>query len=354
MTARYVRRGVKESMRTYKAAVIGCGTIFPTHGVSIKLCELAALTAVCDIIPERAKKTAEEYSCAAYTDWREMLEREELDAVHICLPHHLHAPVAVECMKKGLHVICEKPLATSFEDARLMADTAKECGVKLSCIFQNRYNAGVQLVRNLFLSGELGRVKGAKCFVTWRRVGKYYSESEWRGRWETEGGGVIINQAIHTLDAMKYIMAAHPVEVDAVIANRGGEPIEVEDTAEGAILFDNGVLANFHAISYYSFDDEVQIDFDFENGRAKIISDRADVVMKDGRVIKARRDEKETADYGDTKSYWGVNHSKQINDFYECLKNGNESLLHLEESVETLKMVCAIYESGKSGKKVKI
>jgi predicted dehydrogenase len=339
-------------MKIFNAAVIGCGNIFPTHGVSIELCERARLVAVCDIDEDRAQEMARRHSCSAYTDWRRMLESEQIDTVHICLPHHLHASVAMECMKRGKSVITEKPMAICVNDGEAMMRCARENGVRLACIFQNRFNAGTQLVRRMYQSGELGRVKGAKCSVTWCRGTDYYRPGDWHGTWDKEGGGVIINQAIHTLDAMRYVMDSRPVEVYATIANRGDVPIEVEDSAEGAILFENGVRANFHAISYYSFDDEVRIDLDFERARASIVSDRASVTMFDGRSFIAERDPRQSVEYGDVKSYWGVNHSRQISDFYECLETGKPFFVDLEGAFETLKMVSAIYESAKSGKKV--
>lgn len=341
-------------MKKFKSAIIGCGAIFPTHGVSVAHCERAELVAVCDKVLEKAEKTASKYNCRAYADYVKMLEMEEIDVVHLCLPHYLHAPIAIECMKRGKHVITEKPMAISVEDAKAMIDAAEKYNVTLACIFQNRFNAGTQLVRRMYLNGELGKIKGAKCFVTWKRSGEYYSKSDWKGTWDKEGGGVIIDQAIHTLDAVRYIMDAKPVEVDATIAHRGGEPIEVEDTAEGAILFDNGILANFHAINYYSFDDDVQIDMDFELGRAKIVSDKATVTMFDGRSFTAVHDPSESIDYGDVKAYWGVNHFKQIDDIYKCLETGEDMFVDLDGAFETLKIVCGIYESGKKNIKVKI
>jgi len=341
-------------MKKFKSAIIGCGAIFPTHGVSVRNSERAELVAVCDKVAEKAERIAEKYNCHAYTDYIEMLEKEEIDVVHVCLPHYLHAPVSIECMKRGKHVITEKPMAISVRDAEAMIEASEKYGVTLACIFQNRFNAGTQLVRRMYLGGELGKIKGAKCFVTWKRTGAYYSNSDWKGTWDKEGGGVVIDQAIHTLDAVRYIMNATPLEVDATIAKRGGEPIEVEDTAEGAILFDNGILANFHAMNYYSFDDDVQIDMDFEKGRARIVSDKATVTMFDGRTFTAEHSPTDSIDYGDVKAYWGVNHYKQIDDVYKCIETGEEMFVDLEGSLETLKIVCAIYESGKSGKRVKI
>ncbi|MBQ9975898.1 MAG: Gfo/Idh/MocA family oxidoreductase [Clostridia bacterium] len=341
-------------MKTFKSAIIGCGAIFPTHGVSVRLCERAELVAVCDKVMSKAEAVAEKYGCRAYDDYIKMLESEDIDVVHLCLPHYLHAPVAIECMSRGKHVVTEKPMATNVEDARAMIEASEKYGVTLACIFQNRFNAGTQLVRDMYLSGKLGRIKGAKCFVTWNRSETYYKSSDWKGTWDKEGGGVIIDQAIHTLDAVRYIMDSKPVEVNATIAKRGDVNIEVEDTAEGAILFENGIKANFHAINYYSFDDDVQIDMDFELGRARIVSDRATVTMFDGRVFIAEHDPRESVDYGDVKAYWGVNHFKQIDDVYKSIATGSEMFVDLEGSFETLKLVCAIYESGKTGKKVKL
>ena len=339
-------------MNNYRAAVIGCGNIFPMHAVSIQRTPGVELVAVCDVKKDRARASAEEFSCTAYTDYQEMLRAEQLDVVHLCLPHYLHAPVAIDCMKQGVNVLTEKPMAITLEDAKAMIDTARQHGVTLGCIFQNRYNAGTALVKEEMNKGSLGQVKSAKCFVTWNRSDDYYGASDWKGTWEKEGGGVIIDQAIHTLDMLRYLIGEDIAYIDATIANRGHASIEVEDTAEGVIAYKSGLLTNFHAINYYSYDADVSIEIDCENALVEMKGDGAVVKFKDGRTLIAQRNPDENFDYGNVKSYWGVNHIKQISNFYESMRSGNAPFIPVESAYKTQEMVCAIYQSGKEGRKI--
>ena len=338
-------------MKKFKAAVIGCGIIFPMHAVSIARCPDAELVAVCDNKKERADEKAKEFGVKAYYDYIEMLDNEEIDVVHICLPHYLHPVVAIECSKRGKHVLTEKPMSIEIQDARKMIDTANENNVTLGCIFQNRYNAGCILTKQLLEDGTLGAIKSAKCYVTWNRTDDYYGSSDWKGTWDKEGGGVIINQAIHTLDMVRYLVNRPVESVYATIAHRGDAHIEVEDTAEGVIRFDNGILANFHAINYYSYDAELFIELHCENGIAVLLADRADIKLNDGREFHAVQPDEDFG-YGDVKSYWGVNHWKQINNFYHCLKTGEEMFVPVESAYKSMEMVCAIYKSGKTGERI--
>ncbi len=338
-------------MKRYRSAIIGCGNIFPMHAVSVTRCENAELVAVCDVKKDRADAKANEFGCKAYYDYIEMLEKEDIDVVHICLPHYLHPIVTIECLKRGKHVLTEKPMSIELADSRAMIDTAKECGVVLGCIFQNRYNAGTVMTKKLLEEGVLGEIKSAKCFVTWDRSDTYYGNSDWKGTWDKEGGGVIIDQAIHTLDMMRYIINRPIESVDATIANRGHAKIDVEDTAEGVIRFDNGLLANFHAINYYGYDAEVYIEFFCTNGVAKLTADRADIRLNDGREFHAVPPNIDFG-YGNVKSYWGVNHCNQIKNFYECLDSGEEMFIPVESAYDTMEMICAIYQSGKEKRRI--
>lgn len=342
---------VRYVMKQYKSAIIGCGNIFPMHAVSINRCENAHLVAVCDVKKDRADAKAAEFGCKAYYDYIEMLENEDIDVIHICLPHYLHPIVAIECAKRGKHVLTEKPMSIELSDARNMIDTAKECGVVLGCIFQNRYNAGTVLTKKLLEDGTLGRVLSAKCYVTWDRSDKYYGSSDWKGTWDKEGGGVIIDQAIHTLDMMRYLINLPIESIEATIANRGHAKIDVEDTAEGVIRFENGLLANFHAINYYGYDADVYIELHCENGVAKLEADRALIKLGNGEILTAEQPNEDFG-YGNVKSYWGVNHCKQIKNFYECLDSGEEMFIPVESAYDTMKMICAIYESGKTKKRI--
>jgi predicted dehydrogenase len=338
-------------MEKLRAAIVGCGNVFVMHAYPITEFEPVELVAVCDIKKDRADWRANEFKCKSYTDYTEMLEKEKLDVLHICLPHYLHAPVTIAALKAGLHVMTEKPMSITVEDAKAMIAAADEAGKLLGVIFQNQYNSGAQMIKKE-INGKLGKVIAARCFVTWDRSDEYYSRSDWKGTWDKEGGGVVIDQAIHTLDLCRWMINSPVTTVNASIANRDHHQIEVEDSAEGVIHFECGARAAFFAVNYYSYDAPVEIELHCENGIARMRADSAHITYNDGMQIIADPDPRKTFDYGNVKNYWGVNHITQIHNFYDCIINGGVPDIDGREALKTQEMVCAIYESGKSGKTV--
>jgi UDP-N-acetyl-2-amino-2-deoxyglucuronate dehydrogenase len=339
-------------MKRFRVGIIGCGSIFPMHSVSVVQQANAELVAVCDIKEDRAKQRAEEYNCAYYLDYQEMIDKENLDVVHICTPHYLHAPMAVYAAEKGVHILTEKPMAIELADAYAMIEAAENSGVVLGVIFQNRYNPGSKLIKEVLDSGELGRVLSCKLSVTWKRTDEYYSLSDWKGTWELEGGGVVIDQAIHTLDLARWFINSEIEYVEASIANRTHSKIEVEDVAEGVIKFKNGVLTSFYTINYHGYDAPVEIELYCEHGLAKMTADSGVVRLNNGRELRADPDPNEFFNYGAVKQYWGVSHIKQITNFYQALAQGVEPDITGRDAVKTQELVCAIYQSGKQRTRV--
>ncbi|WJH34594.1 Gfo/Idh/MocA family oxidoreductase [Paenibacillus sp. CC-CFT747] len=340
-------------MKKYKAGIIGCGNIFPMHAASIQLSDIAEVEAVCDVKEDRAKNSAAKYNCNYYTDYEEMLEKADIDVVHICTPHYNHADIAIAAANKGKHVLTEKPMSISIEQAKEMVEACERNGVTLGVIFQNRYNPGSQLIKNAIQDGSLGQILGAKCSVTWKRTDDYYKKSDWKGTWSKEGGGVLIDQAIHTMDLMRWFVGEDIEYVDAQIANRAHEKIEVEDSAEGVIKFTNGVFAGFFAINYYSYDAPVEIEIHGVKGIAKMVADRATITYNDGTEITRDKNPNEVIDYGEgVKIYWGVSHSKQIRDYYYSLQAGKAPYIDGREAMKTQEMIAAVYQSGKENKRV--
>lgn len=340
-------------MKKYKVGIVGCGSIFPMHAVSVEMLENAELVAVCDNKEDRAKDKAEEYNCKYYLDYKEMIDKEPLDVVHICTPHYMHAPISVYASNAGKHVLTEKPMSITLEDAEAMIRAAKDNNRTLGVIFQNRYNPGSVLMKETLDSGALGRILSGKAIVTWNRSDEYYNESDWKGTWDKEGGGVIINQAIHTLDLMHWLVGSEIASIEANIGNRAHDIIEVEDVAEGVIKYKNGVVTGFYTINYYTYDAPVEIELHCEKGVVKMVGDRASIRFNDGRELIADKDPNESVNNGNgVKSYWGVSHSKQIANYYESLEKGIQPHITGGEAIKTQQMICAIYESGKTKKKV--
>lgn len=341
-------------MKSYKVAIVGCGNIFPMHAESIRHRKNTELVAVCDVKEDRAKGKAEEFNCNYYLDYKEMFKKEEIDTVHICLPHYLHHEVSIYASNLGKHVLTEKPMSINIEDAENMVKAAKDNNVILGVIFQNRYNAGSKLIKSTLQSGELGIIKCGKLSVTWDRSDEYYSQSDWKGTWDKEGGGVIIDQAIHTMDLMRWFVNEDIDYINANIGNRAHEIIQVEDTAEGVIKYKSGILTSFQAINYYAYDAPVEIELYCENGIVKMVADRAHIKFNDGREFIADNDPNDVLDYGDNvKVYWGTSHEKQIRNFYDALEKGIEPDITGEEALKTQKMICSIYDSGKEGVTIK-
>jgi len=349
----------------YQAAVIGLGSIAPVHIKALDDLGIQ-ITAICDSKQDVAAALAKDRGCAYYTDYEKMLDAGGFDVLHNCLPHYLHAPVTIAALDRGIHVVCEKPMATTVADAKKMIAAAKASGAKLEIIFQNRYNTSVQAIKSALDSGTLGRVLGGFLQVTWHRSEAYYSNNDWRGRWDTEGGGVLINQSIHTFDLMNYLLG-DPTAVHASVANRAHPGIEVEDVAEGVIAYGD-VNVSFYATNNYPYNAPVSLGVVCENGQAALSGDIATITYKDGKQEVSQADDSIAMPY--RKDYWGYSHIKQIQGFYDWLKGtpSSDALVGKdvsvdgtpdntlrvcgEEGLRTQKLINGIYDSAKLGHRV--
>jgi len=332
---------------TFKAAVIGLGGVSPMHTKSLEALGIP-IVAVCDKNPAKAAKEAAEFGAQPFSCYEEMLAAGGFDALHICLPHFLHAPVAIAALSRGVHVLTEKPMATTVEDAEKMIAAATKSGAHLGVIFQNRYSPGARLIKQSLESGELGAVKGGWIRVNWYRCESYYTGSDWRGKWATEGGGVLINQSIHSFDMMNFFLG-DPVGVDASIANRAHPSIEVEDIAEGVITYAPygvNVPISFFVNTYHPYDAPASVELVCENGRASLVGEEAEVTLTDGTKKTAGPDQGALEQFG-IKHYWGVSHVMQIQDFYKSLEKGESPAIDGVQGLRTQRLINGIYDAAK-------
>jgi len=327
-----------------KAVIVGCGTIAPVHATVLKKMEGCELAAFADIKIERAEQFAKEYGGKAYGSMEEMLEAEKPDVMHICTPHYLHVPMAIYGLTHGVNVWMEKPPAISKAQFAELKDVVAASDKRLGICFQNRYNPCVQKAKKLIESGKAGKVRGGRGMVTWSRMEKYYTESDWRGSLATEGGGALINQTIHTMDLLVYLLGK-PLAVEAGIANHHLKGIiEVEDTMEAFIRFAD-CTASFYATTAYCDDRPPFIEIACENVTIRIEDPDVTYFWKDGRVEKPLTETNETLG----KSYWGSGHASCINDFYHALESGEESVLDLKHIEDTALLMLNAYESARGG-----
>ncbi|MGG6310854.1 Gfo/Idh/MocA family protein [Paenibacillus macerans] len=331
------------------AAIIGCGTIFPLHAGAVGKLEGVNLKVVVDSDLSKAEQAAAAYGCEAASDYLALLEREDIQVVHLCTPHHLHAEMAARLLQAGKHVLTEKPLAHNLQTAEALLQAAQHRRAQLGVVFQNRYNASSQKIRELIDGSSLGRLLCLKGIVTWQRDEEYYTSSPWRGRWATEGGGVLINQAIHTLDLLQWFGGEIVSVQGSVTADALGDTIEVEDTAHASLQFAGGARALFYATNAYLTNSPVELELVFERGTLYQRSECL-YLSSDGRETRLCEPPATLDESGQVsgKSYWGSSHRLLIADFYDHIRTGSPFWINGTEGIKSLRLISELYRSSRT------
>ena len=319
-----------------KVGIIGIGAISRTH-ISALINNKQDIVALCDIKEEKCIKAKEDFSLSSkvYTDYKKMLDENDLDVIHICTPHYLHAEMVCEGLGRNINVLCEKPLGISLEQLEAVENAVKNSKAQLGVCFQNRFNATSVYLKD-FLKDK--KFVSAYATVIWQRNAAYYAQDKWRGTWAEEGGGVMINQAIHTVDLMQWLCGM-PETVIANIANHSlKNEIEVEDTAFGIFKQKDGSnfiisatnAANFTFSPYCT------------------IRTEADTVefCRNNIIINGNTISKEETMEVVGKSVWGTGHQKLISNFYSCIETGEKFAIGYEEACKAVKLVLAMYRSN--------
>ncbi len=333
-----------------KIGIVGCGNVAKNHFTALENIKNCEITAVCDIKRERADEKAKEFNANPYYSFEEMLKNEEFDCIHIATPHYLHTQMAIKALKKGINVFLEKPCSVSLEEIQELEKAQKESEKQLGVCFQNRYNSGVVLAKDIIDSEKFGKVKGIRAFITWCRDADYYSD-DWHGALDKECGGVLINQSIHTVDLIQYLGG----ECKSVSAHAFNDHlkgvIEVEDTVCVLMELENKVTALLYATTAHNENSDVIIDIKLEKATLRLEGDR--LYKLEGNDEISLLSEK-TKDTFVGESYWGHGHSAIIKDFYDCLDTGRKFKIDSKEGGKAAKIVCACYESNIKNQKVEV
>lgn len=298
------------------------------------------IVAVCDILAERAEKLKNTYAPEAeiFDDYIKMLDTVKPDVLHVCTPHYLHCEMAIAALNRNINVMLEKPVCINLTQVDELIKAEKESKAKICISFQNRYLLRNKKAKELITSGEAGAVKYANGTVLWSRNETYYTGSHWRGFMATEGGGVMINQAIHTLDLMLWLCGA-PEKLTALTANYHLKGIiDVEDTASAYITFKNGAKGMFYATTAHYTDAPIALEVVCENMTLKLVDD--DLYI-DGK----KQELYDVANSSDGKGYWGVGHQMLFKDYYARLANGEDMPIGVAEAAKALKVLLAMYDS---------
>lgn len=327
-----------------RVAVIGCGDVATVHFEAIGVLADATLVAVCDTDPTRLAAAMAVHNVPGYSDHVRMLEQEQIDVVHVCTPHNEHAQPAIDALERGINVISEKPLASTLAEGERLVAAAAASTARMGVCFQNRYNSAVQALRDRLDSGEFGAIRGGAGTVMWNRNADYYQNRPWRGTWAGGGGGLLMNQAIHTLDLLQWLIG----EVSAVhghaATNALGGVIDVEDTAELFLTHLNGAQSVFYATLANAVNAPITVDIATEKAQFSLRGDLT-ITHADGRVevVEERR-----AGSGG-RDYWGVSHQLFIADFYAQLGNEGAFWIDATEAQKTLRIIKDVYAQSYPG-----
>ena len=331
--------------RKFNAAVIGCGNISQTHIDSIGKIKMCSLAAVCDTDMKKAVAAAQKCGCKAYKDYKEVLRDKKIDSVHILTPHHLHVPMALDALSAGKHVVLEKPVGINPEEIKKLIKAERESRAHIGVVLQNRYNNTSRKMKSVIENGEMGKLIAAKGLLMWHRDDEYYLDSGWRGKWETEGGGLLINQAIHTLDLLRYL-GGEIVALKGHIENAAHKKIEVEDTALATLYYKSGAVASFFGTNNHGINSRVELEFVFENGVLRLLDD----ILYKTMGKKCRPIAKDVLRKG-KKDYWGTSHTACIKAFYEAVAENKSAEITVSDAALTNELVLGIYKSSKTNEK---
>lgn len=330
-------------MAVTRAAIVGWGDVAIIHHEAIDTIEGVDLVGIVDTDADRREQANATLGVPAYASIDELVDAAAPDVVHVTTPHHQHITPTLEALERGVHVIQEKPLAASIEDGQRLLDWVDaRAGVrapKVGICFQNRYNISSQELRRLLDSGELGEIHGAYASVVWTRTADYYRAKPWRGSREESGGGLLINQAIHTLDLVQWFMGDVVDVAGHVATNKFGDVIEVEDTAEMLLAHSSGLKTSFYATLTAPQHRPVEFELDCENAYVSLRNGLT-VAWKDGRLDTY--EERKVPSGG--RSYWGVSHELLIRDFYAKVDDPEPFWISPAEAMKSLQILKKTYE----------
>lgn len=340
-------------MQVLRYALIGCGRISPNHLMAAKENNLN-IVALCDLIPASITDKITKYGLPVdikqYTDYNQMLEEEDLDLVAIATESGKHASIALDCIEKGFHVIIEKPIALSLEDADAIISAAERKGVKVCACHQNRFNKSIQKIREALEQGRFGRLFHGTAHIRWNRGRAYYEQAPWRGTWEQDGGA-LMNQCIHNIDLLRWMMGDEIIEVIAYTDRLNHDYIEAEDLGIALVKFKNGAYGIIEGTTnVYPANLEETLYIFGEKGTVKAGGHSVNIIeewlfadqIDDPETIKTKFHE-------NPPNIYGFGHKPLYADMIDAIKNNRKPYVDAQAGKKALELVLGFYKSAFEG-----
>jgi UDP-N-acetyl-2-amino-2-deoxyglucuronate dehydrogenase len=352
------------SARTFRVGIVGCGAIVRNHLEAFSALDRAEIVGVCDIDLSRARTTAAAWGIPEAVDTVEELLGLGLDIVSVCTPHPTHESVVLQAAAAGVHVLCEKPIATDLPAAERMVAACAEAGVQLGVLFQRRFWPAAQRIRAAIEDGTLGRPIMGQCSVMLHREPEYYSRDAWRGTWKNDGGGVLMTQAIHYIDLLQWFMGDVAEVYGKINTYKHGAHIEVEDSATAVLTFTSGAMATLEASTAVSPSLGVQIRVTGETGASASLTEfpegsdsRVDLWAVNEAIVTEPVHPEGISPNADLSTINGQlipHHTTQVRDFVRALQGGTEPAITGRDATKALRILLAVYESSRTGLPVTI
>ncbi|MCE5348220.1 MAG: Gfo/Idh/MocA family oxidoreductase [Bacteroidales bacterium] len=340
-------------MKIWNFGIIGAGLIADFHAKAIQSLENAKLVGICGSNRDKAMNLADKYKCRLFADCDEMLRSDEIEVVTIATPSGAHMEPVIEAARHGKHVLCEKPLEITLERIDKMIESHEKAGTKLGGIFNFRFNDTVKYLKEAVEQERFGKITYASVHVPWWRSDDYYKDS-WHGTLKLDGGGALMNQAIHMIDLLQYLMG--PVDSLQAYTATLGHPIEVEDTAAAVLRFKNNALGVIYGTT---------ASFPGQFRRLEITGTKGTVIQVENSfkvwqfADQTENDTEIFNKFNQIEGGGGVSdpgaipfepHAKNIAAFIESLESGNPFEISGFEARKAVEIILAVYSSSKNMK----
>lgn len=343
-----------------KYALIGCGRIAVNH-IKAALNNHLEIVAVCDVLPDAMEALLAKYdlqrdlSIARYTDYKTMLaEHPELELVSIATESGLHAQIALYCIDHGVNCIIEKPMAMTMADADEIIRRSREKGVKVAACHQNRFNLAVQETRRALESGRFGKLSHGSIHVRWNRDRNYYAQAPWRGKWASDGG-CLMNQCIHGVDLLRWMMGGEVEEVYGVTRQQFHDYLEAEDVGLAVVKFKNGAIGTIEGtVNVYPKNLEETLYLFGETGTVKLGGTSTNNIDVWNFADEGAEDEKNRNLQEATSNVYGNGHTSLFADMMDAIANDRAPYVDAVAGRNALEMILAIYKSQLTGRPVKL
>lgn len=338
-----------------KYALIGCGRISPNHIAAARAAELE-IAALCDIEPAKMAQLADQFGLAdtpQFTDYRLMLDQIKPDLVAIATESGKHGPIALDSLARGAHLIIEKPITLSLSEADQIIETARQKGLVVSACHQNRFNKSIQKIRQAVEANRLGRLLHGAAHIRWHRDENYYDQAKWRGTWEQDGGA-LMNQCIHNIDLLRWMMGDDISQVYGITANLMHDYIEAEDLGLAIVKFANGSYGLIEGTNnVYPKNLEETLYLFGEQGTIKAGGHSVNIIevwdLADGLDDPA---EVKRQYHENPPNVYGFGHTPLYADVVEAIEQGREPYVTAQDGRNALELVLAIYLASRDAKVV--